>query len=183
MGNKRSHTGIIRDTVPEPQVYYGCNAECAERMGMTVRNFQYMKAGKYKATSAGWRIMTEEEFAKYYQPPRPPKKAERYIENIDRRHWRLWVLKDWKPSDPYPKEKERSFTGTMAEFTKHVGCQGGQVTRLVNTHIGVPEKHPLKTYKGWRICRIRKLTGKEIRTRRVWDKEKKAMVYVRDKEV
>ena len=183
MANKRSHTGIIRDTVPKPQTYYGCNAECAERMGVTMRSFMYMKAGNIKISKTGWRIMTEEEFAKYYEPPRPPKKKERYIENIDRRHWRLWILKDWKPSDPYPKEKDRSFTGTMSEFTRMMGCQHGQVSRLVNTFLGVTEKHPLKTYKGWRICRIRKFTGKETRTKRVWDKEKKAMVYVRDEKV
>lgn len=184
MANKRKHIGVIRHTVPKPQVFYGCNQECADKLGITLRGFFYIASGKIECTKTGWKIMTEEEYAEHYQPPKPPppKKKSNKV-NVDRRHWRLWILKDWKASDPYPQEKDRSFTGTMSEFAKHVGCQNGQVTRLVNTHIGVPEKHPLKTYKGWRICRIRKLTGKELRTRRVWDKEKKAMVYVRDKEV
>lgn len=183
MANKRKHAGIIKHTVPEPKVFYGTNVECAERAGVTPRSMSYLRSGANSITRTGWKLMTEDEYALYYQPPKPVEHKPVVRKNESRKHWRLVILKDWKKGENYPTEPERRFTGTMAEFVKRIGCQRGQVTRMVNTHFGLEEKYPLKSLRGWRIARIRKYDGKEIRTKRVWDKELKKMVYVRKQKV
>lgn len=180
MAFKRSHVGIIRHTVPEPEVFYGCNAECAEKIGITPRTFYMLKAGELKSSKRGWKIMTEEEYNKYYQPPRPyklPKKSSPQI----KKYWQLLILKDWKKGELYPKDPERVFSGTMSEFATRIGCQYGQVSRMVDAHMGILDDNPMRSLRGWRIARLRKYTGDEVRTRRVWCKEQKKMVYVSKK--
>jgi hypothetical protein len=179
MANKRAHIGIIRHTVPEPTVFYGCSAECAEKMGITIRALNYLRSGVNKINKQGWKVMTEEEYAKYYQPPRPYKLPDKKPGSNERKYWKLLILKDWKAGELYPKEKERVFSGTIVEFSKRIGCQVGQVHRMVNAYLGILDDYPLRSLRGWRIARLRKYTGDEVRTKRVWCKEQKKMVYVK----
>ena len=180
MANKRAHIGIIRHTVPEPTVFYGCGAECAKKMGITTRALNYLRAGVNQINKQGWKVMTDEEYAKYYQPPRPFKLPKKKPSQV-KRYWQLVILKDWKKKDPYPKDPERVFSGTMSEFATRIGCQLGQVSRMVDAHMGIIDDAPLRSLRGWRIARLRKNTGDEVRTRRVWCKEQKKMVYVSKK--
>lgn len=159
MPRPKKHLGIIRHTVPEPQVFYGSVGECADKMGISYRSALVLFKGEKEKTRQGWKKMTDEEFNKYYQPPRAPAPSGHNlgITCKDRKYWVITFLKDWKPGDPYPKSKQRIFTGSPSDFTRMMGCNGGIVNRLIRTQQGeLKDRQKLKSYKGWAIARVRK---------------------------
>lgn len=158
MPRPKKHLGIIRHTVPEPQVFYGSVGECAEKMGITYRNALKLFKGEQERTRQGWMPMTEEEFNQHYQPPRAPSGTHFRTNYQSRQYWVITFFKDWKPGDPYPKDQKRIFTGSPREFTRMMGCNGGIVNRLLRTQQGElkESKQKLRSYKGWAIARVRK---------------------------
>lgn len=101
--------------------------------------------------------MTEEEEAKYYQPPKPPVRKPRSPKYNTKNNWLITFVKDGQKSGkPQTKDPNDYFSGSPQEFVRFTGCNAGQVYRLINTHLGDPEKYPLRTIKGWRVNRIRK---------------------------
>lgn len=157
MANKTRHVGVLRPTVPTPEVFWGTIDEVAAHIGITRRAAISILDGTTKSSRKGHRAMTEEEQKQYYQPPKPPKKLPKKTKKYQQKmYWRITFLKDWKKGQSYPKESGRIFTGTPQDFVKFVGCNIGQIYRMINWHLGLEEKYPLKSVKGWSICRIRK---------------------------
>lgn len=160
MANKLTHVGFIRPTYPEPQIFWGSPQEIADSIGISYRSVHSMLSGKVKETRKGHRVMTEEEKVKYYQPPKPPKpKPRKKVKYSSKMHWLITFVNDGKKSGVPDTENpdHKFFSGSPQEFVKFVGCNLGQIYRLINTHEkSKEEKYPLKTIKGWRIARIRR---------------------------
>lgn len=158
MANHLRHVGVLRPTVPEPEVFWGTIDEVAEHIGVSRRAAYNILDGKTASSRRGHRAMTEEEKEKYYQPPRPkpPKKNSRPKHYSNKRNWYITFFKDWKKGEKSPKEEHRRFSGNPQEFVKFTNCNIGQVYRLINWYEGNEEKYPLKSIKGWTIARIRR---------------------------
>lgn len=160
MANRTRHVGVIRPTVPRPQIFWGTIDEVAAHLGISRRATVSLLDGVTKSTRKGHRAMTEEEQEKYYQPPKPPKKkpSKRNTNYNQKMYWKITFFKDWKKGEPYPQEPDRIFSGTPQEFVRFTNCNIGQIYRLINWHDGNEEKYPLKSIKGWTIARIRRYT-------------------------
>ena len=158
MANKLKHVGVLRPTVPEPEVFWGTVEEVADHMGVTRRSAENLLSGKVASTRRGHRAMTPEEQEKYYQPPRFKERKKAPRKNYsNKRNWYITFFKDWKRGKPYPQEECRRFSGNPQEFVRFVGCNVGQVYRMINWYEGCKEeKYPLKSIKGWTIARIRR---------------------------
>lgn len=158
MANKLKHIGIIKPTVPNPLIFWGSKQDVAKKLEITYRAVTEITSGRIKVSRKGYRLMTPEEEILYYQPPKPPKPKNKIPVKFESKcHWKLTFFKDWKKGDKYPdpSEKLRRFSGTPQEFSKHIGCNQGMVYRLINTHLGRPEKYKLRSIKGWSIARTR----------------------------
>ena len=107
--------------------------------------------------------MTPEEEEQYYTPPKPTSQGKRNKIYNSKRHWKLTFLHDWKKGDLYPQESSRKFSGSPQDFVKFIGCNAGQIYRLINTHEGIPEKYPLRSIKGWAIARVRRYDEPQTR--------------------
>lgn len=157
MANKRTHLGIIRPTVPNPQIFWGSPQEIADHLGISYRAVYLLVQGKTKSTKRGHRMMTEEESAKYYEPPKPRQLTSRKSEYNSKKNWLITFVRDGKKSGKVETtDPDNFFSGNPQDFVSFTGCNAGQVYRLINTHFGDVEKYPLKTIKGWRINRVRK---------------------------
>lgn len=157
MANKRRHLGVIRPTVPKPQIFWGSPQEVADHLGISYRAVYMLINGDIKSTKKGHRLMTEEEQAKYYEPPKPPVIKKRKSEYNTKQNWLITFVNDGlKSGRPATKDPSKYFSGSPQDFVRFTGCNSGQVYRLINTHLKEDEKYPLKTVKGWRITRIRK---------------------------
>lgn len=158
MANKKSHFGIIKPTIPKPQIFWGSPQEIADHLGISYRAVYLLVSGKTKSTKKGHRVMSEEEQQLYYQPPKPPTTAKTRSKDYNtKKFWLVTFVKDGKKSGrPEVGDSVEYFSGSPQDFVRFTGCNTGQVYRLINTHSGDSEKYPLKTIKGWRIARIRR---------------------------
>lgn len=156
MANRRKHVGVIRPTVPEPEVFWGSPQEVADYIGISYRSVYLLLNGTTQSTKRGYRAMTEDEEAKYYQPPKPQVVKKRKSKYDTKQFWLITFIKDWKKGQPYPKDTSKIFSGNPQDFVKFSNCNSGQIYRLINTHEGSAEKYPLKSIKGWTIARIRR---------------------------
>lgn len=171
MANKLTHVGIIRPTVPEPEIFWGSPQDVADLLGISYRSAHLLISGKTKKSKIGYRRMTEEEEEKYYEPPKPRKSKPVKSKYSSKKNWLITFVKDGKregrPDTSFPDYEVQS--GCPQDFVRAVGCNVGQVYRMINTYEGKSEKYPLKTIKGWRITRIRRYSEKPklANTRRV----------------
>lgn len=158
MANRKRHLGIIRPTVPHPQIFWGSPQEVADHLGISYRAVYMLINGKTKSTKKGHRMMTPEEELKYYQPPKPTTNTSKKDKTYNpKNNWLITFVKDGKKSGrPSTAKDVKTFSGSPQDFVKFIGCNAGQIYRLINTYEGSPEKYPLKTIKGWRITRIRR---------------------------
>jgi hypothetical protein len=164
MANRKSHVGIIRPTVPNPQIFWGSVQEIADFCGISRRSASSVLNGTTIATKKGFRRMSTEEAEKYYQAPKPPivKQVFHRKEYESKKYWKITFFKDWKKGEKYPTEAIRRFSGTPQEFSKFVNCNQGLIYRQLNTHYGLPEKYPLRSIKGWTISRVRRYDTAQV---------------------
>lgn len=158
--NKKAHVGIIRPTIPNPEIVWGSVQELADHCNITRRSISSILNGTTTSTLRGFRKMTDEEAKKYYQPPKP-KSTKQVFHRKDyesKIHWKVTLFKDWNKGDKYPTkdEKHRRFSGTPQEFSRFFNFNKGLIYRALNTHCGLPEKYPVRSIKGWTISRVRK---------------------------
>ncbi|AFK66688.1 hypothetical protein COPG_00092 [Colwellia phage 9A] len=168
MANHKAHVGIIRPTVPNPEVVWGSIQELADHCNVTRRSISSILNGTTTATKRGFRRMSTEEAIKYYQPPKPPVVNQVFHRKdyASKIHWKITFFKNWKKGEKYPTEKDRKYSGTPQEFSKHLNCNKGLIYRLLNTHDGTPEKYPLRSIQGWTISRVRRYDSKPVRKTR-----------------
>ena len=178
--SKIRHIGFIKDTRPEPTIYYGSIAGAVDVVGISRRAIYLILDGHRKKTRTGWRKMMDEEYEKYYQPPTPPKKA-RISKEGDRkmRHWKVLFIKDYEGGKA-PKDPSRRFSGSPSEMAKFSGLSYVLLRRLVLTKIGeCPETEiPLRSLQGWKVVRVKKRDSPKPERERVWCPEKKKLVTV-----
>lgn len=164
MANKRRYAGVIKPTVPEPRVFFGSIQEIADHCKIVYRTAWDLVTLEGYVTSTGYRRMTPEEEEQYYTPPKPPVLKPRKTKYSVKGKWRIVFHKNWVRGYAIPKNKEDRFIGSPQEFVRFVGCNIGQVYRLLNTHQKLPEKYPLRSVKGWSIYRVYKNTPKNTLT-------------------
>ena len=160
MANKRKHVGVIKPTVPTPRTFFGSIQEIADHCGITYRTACNLLKQEGYTTMSGYRRMTPEEEEKYYTPPKPPVLKDRKSRYYVKGKWRVVFHKNWTRGYALPEKEEDRFIGSPQEFVRFVGCNIGQVYRLLNTHQKLPEKYPLKSIKGWSVYRVYKNKSK-----------------------
>lgn len=148
--------GIIRPTVPHPDIFFGNVREVSEYAGVSRRTACNMIDTDGYTTRKGFRRMTPEEENKYYQPPQPRNQKVKHKQHESKRFWHITFFRNWEKGDPSPKDPVDHFSGTITEFNNFTGCKPSQLVRMLNTHFKVKDKYPLATFHGWRVARVRK---------------------------
>lgn len=156
MSNHKTHRGVIRPTVPDPQTFLGSISEIANHLGITYRTASTIVNRPGYSTRIGWRRMTEEEEIEHYTPPVPSPERKSGIKYNPKKFWKITFFRDWKKGDPYITDTDNIFTGTPQEFVRFASCSISQVYRILDTHMGIIHKYKLRTIDGWCPVRIRK---------------------------
>jgi len=169
VANHKRHIGIIRPTVPNPEIFWGSIQEIAEYCNLNRRSVSSLINGVVSSTKKGFRRMTPEEEILHYQPPRPPNKNnnKKKCTYKSKKFWKITFFKDWKKGEKYPTDPKSIYSGSTQDFVRFTGCNSGQIYRLINTHEGNLEKYPLKSIKGWSIARIRRYSKPYVRQSRI----------------
>lgn len=158
----RSHFGFIKHTKPKPHVLWGTMAEIAAQIGGNRRNLYLAWNGKRNGYLGYFPIKSEEDIAKYYQPPKPPPPINREALREKKREmwndWKITMYKDWKKGDPSPQESNKVVVGTAYQVQKHINIDRANMNKMIMSYEGrtPPAYSNMWTYKGWRIARIQK---------------------------
>lgn len=149
-----SHIGVIKDTKPDPIVFFGSVTDIAKYLGVTYPTAYALCHQKGKMTSKGWRRVTDEEEVKYYIPPKPIKP--RNCTYKERANWKVTFIKRGEHSIE-SKKYEDLFSGSIKELQIYLGLdRSSQIHKVLDSHYGISKGSPVKSVRGYVPYRIRK---------------------------